>query len=403
MDTFVNNSWIKTVNSLSEELNQEALPVYVKKAVSEGDLWANISSVDFWATEGADGIGFIASMLVPGAALKALGVGAKLSRLPGLAGRMSAQTGDVITSTLANTMVESAAEAQGAISNFEKSKPEFILNLTEQGYSLEDAELAFQEQKGTLGKDVFISNMAILALPNALQANMLWGKSVNKTVSKIIGEDGKLLSTVIEPKLYQKALRRTGDVLKATASEGFFEEAGQSAVEKMFTNSANKNQLTSNYLNDFNLSELGDAYLDTVTSTDGQKAIFLGAFLGGGMSAVSGAKQDISDRKATQSLLDIGNNSIDSFSKIFQKDLYNEDGTPNAKSIKDKFEGFGQIEQLNSLYNEAVEKQDKDTLEKLRDLAATQLAYGFIRNDDLGLDVLKEHLYLLNHHKLFYI
>ena len=49
-DTFVNNSWIKTINETNENINTDILPVYVKKAVSEGNLWDNISSVDFWAT-----------------------------------------------------------------------------------------------------------------------------------------------------------------------------------------------------------------------------------------------------------------------------------------------------------------------------------------------------------------
>ena len=46
-DTFVNNSWIRTINQMNEDINSEALPVYVKKAVSEGNLWDNISSIDF--------------------------------------------------------------------------------------------------------------------------------------------------------------------------------------------------------------------------------------------------------------------------------------------------------------------------------------------------------------------
>ena len=56
-ETLVNNSWIKKINQMNEYINSEVLPVYVKKAVEEGNLWDNITSIDFWATEGADGIG----------------------------------------------------------------------------------------------------------------------------------------------------------------------------------------------------------------------------------------------------------------------------------------------------------------------------------------------------------
>lgn len=388
-DTFVNNSWIKTINQMNEDINSEALPVYVKKAVSEGNLWDNISSIDFWATDGADGIGYIASMMVPGAALKGLGVGKYLSQIRGLKGVLSAQKADVITATVANTLFEAGAEAGNAMENFQKDMDTKLANGEISPEQYEEMKL----QKARLGRDIFLSNAVILAGPNALQANMLWGKSINKTMSKLVdGGDGALAKTVVEPKLYQKVLNRTGDVLKATGSEGLWEEGMQMSVENMFTKSAKKGQLTDNPFNDFNISELGDSYLDTISSTEGQKAMFLGAFLGGGMQAYSGAKTDITNRKSTQSLLDTGNNAIDAFYKTMQTDLYNEDGTINSEKAKEKFEAFGRVEQLNIMYNQAVQKQDKEALEKLRDLAATQLAYGFIMNEDLGLEVLQEHL-----------
>jgi len=388
-DTFVNNSWIKAINNANEEINNELLPVYVKKAVSEGNLWDNISSIDFWATDGADGIGYIASMMVPGAVLKGLGAGKYLSQLRGLKGVVSAQKADVITATVANTLFEAGAEAGNAMENFQKDMDTKLANGEISPEQYEEMKL----QKARLGRDIFLSNAVILAGPNALQANMLWGKGINKTMSKLVdGGDGALAKTVVEPKLYQKVLNRGKDVLKATASEGFLEEAGQMTVENMFTNSAKKGKLTNNPFNDFNISELGDSYLDTISSTEGQKAMFLGAFLGGGMQAYSGAKTDIADRKSTQSLLDAGNNAIDAFYKTMQKDVYNEDGKINSEKVLDKVKAFGTIEQLNEIYNIAVQKQDKEALEKLRDLAATQLAYGFIMNEDLGLEVLQEHL-----------
>lgn len=388
-DTFVNNSWIKTINQMNEDINSEALPVYVKKAVSEGNLWDNISSIDFWATDGADGIGYIVSMMVPGAALKGLGAGKYLSQIRGLKGVVSAQKADVITATVANTLFEAGAEAGNTMENFQKDMDTKLANGEISPEQYEEMKL----QKARLGRDIFLSNAIILAGPNALQFNMLWGKTLNKSVAKIAdGGEGALGKMVVEPKLYQKVLNRGKDVLKAGASEALFEEAGQMTVENMFTNSAKKGKLTSNPFNDFNISELGDSYLDTISSTEGQKAMFLGAFLGGGMQAYSGAKTDIADRKSTQSLLDAGNNAIDAFYKTMQTDLYNEDGTINSEKAKEKFEAFGRVEQLNIMYNQTVQKQDKEALEKLRDLAATQLAYGFIMNEELGLEVLQEHL-----------
>lgn len=388
-ETMVNNSWVKSIGELNESFNTEVLPVYVKKAVSEGNLWDNISSIDFWATEGADGIGYIASMMVPGAALKGLGVGAQLSKLRLLRGVVSAQKADVITATIANTLFEAGAEAGGAMENFQK---EMDRKLT--SGEITDEEYAdMKVQKSRLGRDIFLSNSIILLGPNALQANMLWGKGLTKSMSKVAdGGEGALNKMVVQPTIYQKVLNRGKDVLTAGASEGLWEEGMQMTVENMFTNSAKKGELGNNLFKDFNLSELGEAYIDTITSTEGQKAMFLGAFLGGGMQAYQGAKTDIQSRKTTQSLLDTGNTAIDAFYKTMTVDMYNEDGKPNPEKLKEKLEAFGQIEQLNLMYNVAVEKQDKEALEKLRDLAATQLAYGFIMNEELGLDVLKEHL-----------
>lgn len=387
-ETAFNNSWIKSINEINENINKDILPVYVKKAVEEGNLWDNITSIDFWATEGADGVGYITSMMVPGAVLKGLGVGKYLLKIKPLQGVLSAKKADVITATVANTIMEAGAEAGNAMENFQKQMDLKLHNgeITPEQY--EEMKL----QKARLGRDIFLSNAVILAGPNALQANMLWGKTLNKSAGKLLDSEGKLIKSVVEPSILQKIGNRSKDVLKAGMSEGLWEEGMQMTVENMFTNSAKKGQLTDNPFNDFNISELGEAYLDTISSTEGQKAMFLGAFLGGGMQAYSGAKTDIVDRKATQSLLDIGGNAIDAFYKTMQNDLYNEDGSPNVEKVMEKFQSFGTIEQLNLMYNQAVQKQDKEALEKLRDLAATQLAYGFIMNEELGLEVLEEHL-----------
>jgi len=46
MKTAFNNGWVKAINELNEDVNTEALPVYVSKAVKEGDIWDNITSLD---------------------------------------------------------------------------------------------------------------------------------------------------------------------------------------------------------------------------------------------------------------------------------------------------------------------------------------------------------------------
>lgn len=388
MESAFNNAWIQSANSFNEDVNNEYLPVYVKKAVSEGNLWDNISSVDFWATDGADGIGYIAAMMAPGAILKGLGAGSALSKIPGLRGAISASQIDTGVATVANTILEAGSEAGSAMDNFQKDIDSKLAN--EEISELEYNRLL--EQKPILGRDVFLSNAAILVGPNFLQSKMLFGKTANKGISKLFGDKGELIDTVINPKWYSKVGNRTLDIAKATGSEGFFEEGLQTTVENMFSESASKGELTNNFFKDFNLDEVKDNYLDTISSTDGQKAIFLGGFLGGGMSAVHGAKQDIRDRKDLQNLINIGNNAIDSYYNVLNTNIYSNDGTIDPEAAIKKLASKDTNDRLSVLYEQAVANGDTETTEKLRELASTQLAYSFVMNDQLGLDILQEHL-----------
>lgn len=129
-----------------EYVNNEVIPIYAKESVKNGDIWANISSVDFWSTEGADGLGFLLSMFVPGVALGKLGLGTKLLSqlgkvrygddiLKGLesgagllgyeaVGATSAAGSviDVGLATTVNTIFEAGSEANGIINSIQKKK-----------------------------------------------------------------------------------------------------------------------------------------------------------------------------------------------------------------------------------------------------------------------------------------
>ena len=57
-ETAFNNQWIKFFDGLNEDV-KEALPVYVKESVANGDFFDKIGSSAFYATEGADGAGYM--------------------------------------------------------------------------------------------------------------------------------------------------------------------------------------------------------------------------------------------------------------------------------------------------------------------------------------------------------
>lgn len=411
-DTAMNNKWIQTLSKWNEDVNTELLPVYAKKAVTEGDFMKQISSGSFWATEGADGVGFILSMFAPGMALKSLGIGHKLlgttakglayaNAEKGLAGSVrllesagiTAKNIDLGVMTLANTGIESMAEGGAAMDSFQKDLDRRkALQPGELGYIDENQYQDLMLQKGKLGRDVFLSNLAILLVPNAIQTNMIWGKGVG---SKLVKDT---------PSLMGKIGNRGMNLLGATASEGFLEEGTQSTVETMFTDKAKKGELGDSFLKDFNTSELVSSYIEMLNTTDGQKAIFLGGVLGGGMSMYQGAKSDIATRKQTADVLDLAERKVGAFNTINNTDVYkrDKDGNiefhPNNTPIYDpvKVVNFAKslemTESQGKEFEAAVAESNEKGVQQLKNIAISQLINPFINSGELGLQALEQHL-----------
>lgn len=477
-DTAFNNQWIKAIDGIEDSIKEDVLPVYVKKAVKEGDLIDNITSVDFWATEGADGLGFMIGMMAPGAAINKLGLGAKLlsssrktAQLLGMAEKTeeavsllktSGMTGkaiDVVTGSIVNTIAESGAEAAGVGNDLMDRKPEYMkqnvarriaqLNTTgipemiqapmelvknpdgtqsmqskglipnpefekirEQAYSL--AEEDFKEQRALAMRDTFKSNLAVLIIPNLLMSKMLFGKAESKLIKEAEKTGLKKLGQTVG-----KGAVRTG---KAFASEGFLEEASQTTAQNMFTKKAMNNELQrgdekdggffTGGLNDFSIGEATDAYLDTVSSTEGQKAIFLGGMMGAPITVVAGAKNDVRQRKETNAILDKMDLSISSFNTIFDNDIYrkdpndenkflykkDEDGNDTTERLIDRKKVLEVAKSLN--YNEAqaakldwaIATGNKQVVQELKEKAAFDMIMPAIFHGKAGLDALEEKL-----------
>ncbi len=415
-ETFTNNSWIKSLNELNEQINKDYLPVYVRKAVEEGDLWTNLTSTDFWATEGADGAGYILSMFAPGAAIKGLNIGSKLTKLASMSDKvtkaqkilgLTPQVIDEFAITAANTIFEASAEAGNAIDTFQKD-----LN-----FKLENGQIDqitydnLIKQSGSLGRDIFLTNMAILAGPNAINTKLLYGG--NKKINSIVplrDVEGKMIQ---QASLGLKG--RSQNVLKSFASalgrEGFFEEGLQSTTEEYFKDLANKGELSNNFFNDINPREFVQTYIDMLGTTEGQKAIALGGLLGGNMQVVSDFKSDSKSLKETNRLLNVGhevNNMYlstfvepDIYKKSEQKDendnyIYELDSQGkriiDPKKRNDLIEKGYNSQILSSFQELANTLGDKETLNYLQKQAETNLILPFITNNDIGMDMLNEFL-----------
>lgn len=403
-----NNGWIRSIEQLNQNINKELLPVYVKKSVEEGDLWKNISSVDFWATEGADGIGFMVSMMVPGAVLKSLNLGAKMARGSELlaatvskgtqfeklmnGARKASQLGlnaknfDVFNATVANTYLESAAEAGMAMDSFEKEhKQTFIEEAIATGKTPEQAEKEFNTQKALLGRNLFVSNVALLTVPNGLQSAMMFGKSASKFMNSYTTKD---------------ALKQAGKrVVKNFLSEGFVEEAGQTTVENYFKKKAEKNNLKGDgflSFEDFDVTGLKQAYLDTIASTEGQKAIFLGGVLGSSMNIYQGRREDIQNKKASDQVHSL----TERYDKTLQALLdtkdnvsynFNNNRKIDTKKIIEKFRTIDALSDRFAEYDEALQSGNEEVLEKVRNKTIQDVILPFVKQGELGIEGLSKY------------
>lgn len=414
-DTFVNNSWVQKMTELNETVNKELLPVYVKKSVEDGKLFDNLSSVDFWATEGADGAGFILSMFAPGAAIKSLNLGSKFTKFASMSEKVSnaqkilgitPSTIDNVAITAANTIFEASAEAGNAMDTFEK-------DLTQKFNSGQIDRAQYDElmqQKGLLGRDIFLTNVAILAGPNAINTKLLYGKGASKLMNI------KDKSGAIVDKVGLSALNRVGRVggsfINALGREGFYEEGLQMTAENYFKDKASEGELTDNYLGNIDINNFQTEYLNMLTTTEGQKAIALGGLLGGGMQSVQGFKQDSRNIKETNRLLDVGKEVSDMFlATTINPDIYkrSDEVDPetneyafeldkNGKKIIDPVKRDAVIEKaynaetFSKIFDLAQEVGDTEALSYLQQHAENNLIMPFLSNDELGIDMLKEFL-----------
>jgi len=284
----VDNGWIQAVQGAEQEV-KEAMPVFTPKSVQDGGLMANIFSSSFWANEGADGIGFLLSMLVPGQALKALKVGKGIANLPklvkpGFSATLGAiSKADMMAAATINTLYEAGAEA---------------------GESYRDmmSQTGDKQKAGEAAANTMKANFLILLGPNLLQQRWLFGgfnraaaasTNVSKAAQKaglgrlINKETGELLTDVAARPKYFKANKIVTNALKGIGMEGFFEEGMQYASAEY----AKEKAADGEQENIFN-SVLGtlETYLDNITETEMQKNIFLGAVLGGGMTTISSVR-----------------------------------------------------------------------------------------------------------------
>lgn len=383
-ETAFNNQWIKFFDGLNEDV-KEAMPVYIKESVANGDFFDKIGSSATWATEGADGAGFMLGALAPGGlfkyfggAAKIFGTSAKVAKLSSFgrgmeAGRKALTAAGITIKNIDqymipafNTIAEAGAESKGVWDNMESRKgeahAEYMSKLKPndprylQALSLKNEELDqlkrsgeismdeynqqsqnahiivaeemfekdFKEQKALAAQNTFFKNAVVLAGPNYIQAKLLFGKTPSKVLLDKIGGLG-------EKSIKNTLKQGVKNFAKGFASEGA-EEVGQSAIEHRNTEQGLKFKLGDSRMDDYNPLTFGDDFIKTLGTTEGQMAGFLGGIMGAPMSAVGGYKQDVADRVTTERLREKINGASTAYADIKNTNIYEQEEYTNPET-----------------------------------------------------------------------
>lgn len=383
-ETAFNNQWIKYFDSLNENV-KEALPVYTKEAVKNGEFVDKVFSSAFWAEDGADGAGFMLGALAPGGLFKYFGGASKLfgtsikaAKLAkygeGIeAGRKAIKAAGVAIDKIDNVMIpafntvaESGAEAKGVMDDMESRKgeahEEYMSNLKpndprfRQAVILKNEQLDqlrrsgeisideynqqsvnvsnvvaeemfekdFKEQKALAAQNTFIKNVAVLAGPNYIQAKLLFGKTPSKVLlDKIGGLGEKSIKNTLK-----QGVKRIGESFLSEGSE----EIGQSAIEHRNVEQGLKFKLGNNRMDDYSPLTFGEDFIKTLGTTEGQVAGFLGGIMGAPISVAGGYKQDIADRRQTERLRDKINGASTAYTDIRNTNIYEQESYTNPET-----------------------------------------------------------------------
>lgn len=380
LEQSLDNSIINSLEDV-EDKYKEVMPVYQSYKSGKGGIMDNIMSTSFWASEGADGVGYLLGMMGPGFAIKGMNMAGKISKL-GLGSSTkvgkfigkNAQNIELGAQTTLNTFIESAAEAKGAIDH---AKAQGVTD---------------PETLAKLGREVLFGNMALLLAPNLIMNKALLGRG-SVHLDEYRDAAGKLVANRTKKQAISDYAKSVGT---GVVSEGFVEEGGQTSIENYEVNKA------LGKTKDGFIEGVAKEYLNTLSTTEGQKSIVLGAVLGGLGNAFGKYKERAFNDKNQSNITKLINNNYEGYSA--DNDIYkrNDDGSiaydENKEPVLDPYK------LAEATKNHILEVRDS----QLRDLAAldnnkvlhdyiahsqfARFAIPFIEQGEVGMDILKEKL-----------
>lgn len=441
IENIVDNDWVNAFESLDETIKNQ-MPVYLTKEVEEGNIGRKLMSSAWWATTGADGIGFLLSMYAPGQAVKALNVGSKIGNvLESIAaetkltkgasfllkdtlagGKMTAKGIDKLNSTSAvilNTYIESASEAANTFDNVRKQYLQSHPNASDEEVSKIASNAAANVMKANVGV-LFLSNLF-----DELFLFKGFGRAADEAANKSLL--GKMFKNGIidgSQKLEKAGVKEflkevPGKVAANFAKEGLFEEGLQYQIQNHYENRAS-GKTKAGFFEDV----FGNYYENLMNNPEMQESVVLGGILGSGAS-VFGLASDIKskndylfgkgnsmpsflgrffnkkEKSESKGLLNIMNeNFINSTRTILDIAETDADGKPvyengkikiNEEKLKQSVEQKEGLLLLNQLHNLAILEGNKAEETYFGDLLNYNYFLPFYQQEN-GYEMLQQHI-----------
>lgn len=399
LDQALDNSFIKAFEGVEESM-KEAMPVYQSYKSGRGGLVDNLFSTSFWGSEGADGVGYMAGLFIPGAGIKALGMAGKIAKLSrgtkilGGAEKIG-EMAELGTITLVNTIAEAGAEAKGLADNL-KIQFRDRLNPDSPNYNPINlstgqvwTEKEISEAIADNTRNLFTENFALLVGPNLLMNKFLLGRFAKdkKILDSFRDANGNLISNpVVKRKLLSEYGKKIGLGL---GSEGFFEEGSQFALEN-YHNKKAFNETNKNLLDGF-ISE----YYNGLSNIDGQKSIALGAILGGFGGAIGQYRQNKAESKMRPKISKLIDMNFDGFAA--DTDIYDRDENGNIIKVNVEkqlayFANMASEMKASQLADAATLADDPVLHDLIQSDQFARFAVPFIQLGDVGLEILDEKI-----------
>ncbi len=381
----MDNAYLNAIDNVEESIKNE-LAVYIPKEVREGGLGAALSSTSFWATEGADAVGYLLGMMGGSGAIKGLNIPGKLmssnkfvnlaSKLPGAATAAGvAGNIELGTMTLVNSMAESVAESRGVVKDLQSTLRQADPNTGQRAINPKTGQPWTDEEidtaAGEAGRNSFYMNMGVLMVPNMIMNKNLFGRfnPSKRAIDELTDEAGNLIAhnPLTRKQIVGQYLSSMG---KSMASEGLFEEGSQTAIENYV-----KKQATHQIDEDWLTGTISE-YADMLGTTEGQKSILLGSILGG-LGGARGRYRDIKAQdeykgKVSQ-ILQKNFQGFTQLADVFEKD---ENGkVVMEENDKGELKPKINIEKATDFITTAIKEQNAGTMQDVLGMIGDKEGY----------------------------